>query len=349
MEICHRPIAAIILIFTLFANIILPSEARGQGLGNDLHVGFYSKTCPQVEDIVSDVVKRFQAQDPKLPPALLRLFFHDCFVKGCDASILLDATPSGQPVEKLSEANGKTLRGLEVIDEIKAELEKSCPRTVSCADIIAYAAREAVALAGLPRHDVPAGRRDSTTSRATDADVSLPTPTMPLQQIIGIFNQRNFSLEDIVVMSGAHSIGESQCNQVNRRIYTFAPNVPRDPALDPAYADELAQKCPAQVPPDQELNFKVNLDPVTPEVLDNQYYLNLQQKKGLFRSDQALATDPGTQEIVNQMAASNEAWTKRFIKNMIKMGRSQVLTRDEGEIRLNCREFNKEPDRIDNA
>lgn len=81
MEICHRPIAAIILIFTLFANIILPSEATGQGLGNDLHVGFYSKTCPQVEDIVSDVVKRFQAQDPKLPPALLRLFFHDCFVK----------------------------------------------------------------------------------------------------------------------------------------------------------------------------------------------------------------------------------------------------------------------------
>ncbi|KAL6186417.1 hypothetical protein ACLB2K_042537 [Fragaria x ananassa] len=196
---------------------------------------------------------------------------------------------------------------------------KFCPRTVSCADIIAFAAREAVALVGLPRHDCPAGRRDSTTSRATDADASLPTPTMPLQQIIGIFNQRNFSLEDIVVMSGAHSIGESQCNQFNSRIYTFAPDVPRDHALDPAYADELAQKCPAQVPPDQELNFK------------------------------ALATDPGTQEIVNQMAASNEAWTKRFIKNMIKMGRTQVLTRDEGEIRLNRRRFNKDPDRIDNA
>ncbi|KAL6188132.1 hypothetical protein ACLB2K_039526 [Fragaria x ananassa] len=118
----------------------------------------------------------------------------------------------------------------------------------------------------------------------------------------------------------------------------IAAIIAQDPKLPPALLRLFFHDCFVKVPPDPELNFKVNLDPVTPEVLDNQYYLNLQQKKGLFQSDQALATDPGgTQEIVNQMAASDEAWTKRFIKNMIKMGRTQVLTRDEGEIRLNCR------------
>ncbi|XP_061992488.1 peroxidase E5-like [Rosa rugosa] len=344
----RRLIAATILTFTLFTIVILPSEAQepGQGPvkvdgGHGLHVGFYAKTCPNVEDIVADVVKRVQQNDPKLPPALIRLFFHDCFVKGCDASILLDTTASGgNRVEKTSTANGETLRGLEVIDEIKAELEKQCPQSVSCADILAYAAREAVVLAGLPRHNVPAGRRDSRTSRSDDADENLPTARTPLNDLIHIFARRNFTVEEMVVLSGAHSIGEAQCTQVTDRLYTFSPVVPRDPALDPAFANELAGKCPAEQPPGQALQFKVDFDTTTPLVLDNNYYLNLQKGRGLLQSDQVLAIDPGTRPFVDQMAASNEAWTKRFLKAMIKMGRINVLTKTEGEIRTNCRAVN---------
>ncbi|KAL6186489.1 hypothetical protein ACLB2K_042609 [Fragaria x ananassa] len=145
-----------------------PLQQAGPNVLRDgLSLGFYAKTCPKVENVVADVVKLVSQRDPKFPPALIRLLFHDCWVRGCDASILLDATPSGQAVEKLSDRNGRTLRGLEVIDEIKAQLEKECPRTVSCADILAFAAREAVILAGLSLYDVVAGRRDSSTSRAT--------------------------------------------------------------------------------------------------------------------------------------------------------------------------------------
>ncbi|KAM5567904.1 hypothetical protein ABKV19_015802 [Rosa sericea] len=52
-----------------------------------------------------------------------------------------------------------------------------------------------------------------------------------------------------------------------------------------------------------------------------------------------MATDPGTRPIVDQMTASNEAWGKRFIKAMIKMGRINVLTKNEGVIRTNCRAY----------
>jgi peroxidase len=64
-------------------------------------------------------------------------------IKGCDASILLDDTSSFIG-EKTAAANNNSARGFNVIDDIKANVEKACPGVVSCADILTLAARDSV-------------------------------------------------------------------------------------------------------------------------------------------------------------------------------------------------------------
>lgn len=69
-------------------------------------------------------------------------------LQGCDGSILLDASANNPNPEKNASPN-LTVRGYEVIDAAKAELERLCPATVSCADIVALAARDAIVLVSI--------------------------------------------------------------------------------------------------------------------------------------------------------------------------------------------------------
>ena len=110
-------------------------------------LNFYGLSCPGAETTVTAAVSAAVRKDPSLAPALLRLMFHDCFVQGCDGSILLDQTAgmAAGPVEKAAGPN-QSVRGYEVIDAAKAAVEAICPGVVSCADIVALAARDAVVL-----------------------------------------------------------------------------------------------------------------------------------------------------------------------------------------------------------
>lgn len=308
---------------------LLPALASAQ-----LKVGFYQKTCPNAETLVRQAVSAAFAKNAGIAAGLIRLHFHDCFVRGCDASVLL-VSANGM-AERDAMPNKPSLRGFEVIDAAKAAVEKSCPLTVSCADIIAFAARDSINLTGQIVYQVPSGRRDGNISLMKDADENLPLPTFTLQQLIHLFAKKTLTAEEMVTLVGAHTIGRSFCSSFLSRIWNNT-NPIVDEGLSSGYAKLLRSLCPST--PNNSTTTVI--DPSTPTVLDNNYYKLLPLNLGLFFSDNQLRTNAALNASVNTFADSEALWNEKFWKGMIKMGNIEVLTGTQGEIRLNCSVVNK--------
>ncbi|KAG7621825.1 hem peroxidase [Arabidopsis suecica] len=170
----------------------------GISLAN-LEVGFYSNTCPQAESIVKRVVSGAALSDPNLPAILLRLHFHDCFVEGCDGSILVN---NGAISEKNAFGH-EGVRGFEIVEAVKAELEAACPGVVSCSDIVALAARDAISLANGPAYEVPTGRRDGRVSNMSLAK-DMPEVSDSIEILKAKFMQKGLNAKDLVLLSGMY-------------------------------------------------------------------------------------------------------------------------------------------------
>ncbi|XP_052140539.1 peroxidase 24-like [Oryza glaberrima] len=291
-----------------------------------LAYNFYQKSCPNVDSIVRSVTWAQVAANPALPGRLLRLHFHDCFVQGCDASILLDNAGS----EKTAGPN-LSVGGYEVIDAIKTQLEQACPGVVSCADIVALAARDAVSYqfkASL--WQVETGRRDGPVSLASNTG-ALPSPFAGFSTLLQSFANRGLNLTDLVALSGAHTIGKASCSSVTPRLYQ-GNTTSLDPLLDSAYAKALMSSCPNPSPS----SSTIDLDVATPLKFDSGYYTNLQKKQGALASDAALTQNAAAAQMVADLTNPIKFYAA-FSMSMKKMGRIDVLTGSKGNIRKQCR------------
>ncbi|OIW20538.1 hypothetical protein TanjilG_14401 [Lupinus angustifolius] len=342
MGFIHVTVAALCYVVVVFVGFPLFSNA-------ELDPSFYKNTCPNVSSIVREVVRNVSKKDPRMLASLIRLHFHDCFVLGCDASVLLNNTDTPPKIESEQQAfpNNNSLRGLDVVNQIKTAVENACPGIVSCADILTLAAEVSSVLAGGPDWKVPLGRRDGLTANRTLANQNLPAPFFTLTQLKSAFTAQGLNTTDLVALSGAHTIGRAHCSFINSRLFNFSNSGKPDPTLDTTYLQTLRNTCPNNGPATNLVNF----DPTTPDTFDKNYYSNLQGKKGLLQSDQELfsTSDADTISIVNTFANNQDAFYESFKASMIKMGNIGVLTGKNGEIRKQCNFINKKSVELDLA
>ncbi|KAK0599177.1 hypothetical protein LWI29_002988 [Acer saccharum] len=125
-------------IFSVFLQRDLAQEDEASS-GSILYLeyDYYRETCPEAEKIVSSRMAWIYEEDQQVSAGLLRLFFHDYFIRGCDASLFLDNSNGNKSylIERQAIPH-TTLKGFDKIGLIKEELEMACPGVVSCADTV---------------------------------------------------------------------------------------------------------------------------------------------------------------------------------------------------------------------
>ncbi|XP_057426943.1 peroxidase 21 [Lotus japonicus] len=299
---------------------------------SQLQLNYYSQSCPKAEEIIKQQVIKLYNEHGNTAVSWVRNLFHDCIVKSCDASLLL-TTVRGVVSEQTS-GRSFGMRNFKFVNTIKAAVEEECPLTVSCADIVALSARDGIVMLGGPSIEMKTGRRDSKESYATVVEDFIPNHNDSISLVLSRFQSIGIDVEATVALLGAHSVGRVHCTNMVQRLY---PDV--DKTMDLAQAEYLKRRCPTPNPDPKVVQYSRN-DQITPMIIDNNYYKNILQHKGLLTVDEELATDPITSPYVIKMAADNEYFHQQFSRAIILLSENNPITGDQGEIRKDCRYVN---------
>ncbi|CAN1257244.1 Cationic peroxidase 2 [Linum perenne] len=256
------------------------------------------------------------------------MHFHDCFVQGCDGSVLI----FGAGTERTAVPN-LSLNGFSAIDDAKTRLEAACPGVVSCADILALAARDAVVLANGPTWAVPTGRRDGRISIAQEADDNLPGPADTVDSQIDQFDRLGLNVQDLVTLTGGHTLGTASCATFSYRLYNYNNTAA-------AFLTTLRSFCPQN----GDGSRRVAMDTGSQNRFDTSYFTNLRNGRGVLESDQGIWTNNLTGPFVRRYLGLSGlvglTFNVEFGRSMVKMGNIGVKTGTNGEIRRVCSAIN---------
>ncbi|CAO2142367.1 unnamed protein product [Urochloa humidicola] len=238
---------------------------------------YHALSCPSLEYIVTVEVDVAIERDYSIAAGLIRIYFNDCFPQGCDASLLLKGPWSEERFPPNAFLNQKAMR---LIEDIRIIVHRECGPTVSCSDILALAACRAFVIANgyNAKYHVQLGRYDNVAPAIMGDVIAIPLPQSNIDTLLNDFASRGLDASDLVALSGAHSIGKAHCESFRDRAAQYNTDFTR----------KLFWDCR------RDANAVEDLDHVTPQLLDNQYYKNLYKGEGVFTSDMALLNHPET-------------------------------------------------------
>ncbi|RIA04793.1 hypothetical protein BRARA_K00939, partial [Brassica rapa] len=211
---------------------------------------------------------------------------------------------------------------------------------VSCADILALAARDAVDLSSGPSWRVPTGRKDGRISLASEAS-NLPSPFDSVAVQKQKFEAKGLDAHDLVTLLGAHTIGQTDCLFFRYRLYNYTVTGNSDPTISPSFLTQLKTLCP----PNGDPSKRVALDIGSPSKFDVSFFKNLRDGNGILESDQRLWSDSETNDVVRKYASTIRGllglrFDKEFGQAMVKMSSIEVKTDVDGEVRKVCSKIN---------
>ncbi|KAG6718779.1 hypothetical protein I3842_04G170500 [Carya illinoinensis] len=298
--------------FVFLVILVMSLSAQSQ-----LKTGFYSTSCPRAEAIVKSTVEEHFNKDPTIAAGLLRLHFHDCFVQGCDGSVLI----TGSSAERNALPN-LGFRGFNSRTPWLSTAQYLCITNDG------------------PSWSVPTGRRDGRVYLSSQAS-NLPSPCDSIAAQRQKFDAKGHDDHDLVTLVGAHTIGQTDCLFFRYRLYNFTATGNSDPTINQAFLSKLQALCPKG----GDGSKRVALDDDSQTKFDVSFFKNLRDGKAVLESDQRLWRDAATRSIVQNYAGSIRGllglrFNRNFPKAMIKMSSIEVKTGTQGEIRKVCSKFN---------
>lgn len=227
-------------------------------------------------DLILRELRRRISRDQS--PKYLRLVFHDAAsarianaTGGCDGSVRFEMDrPQNESLQDCAR----------LLTQIQSELALR-GLEVSFADLLVFAGALAVDLCEGPAIPLRVGRRDA---EAPAPDGFIPDENEDYPTLLERFRAMGLDLKDLVVLSGAHTLGRAKEKPYTADLYTFSNSYFRRLALE--------------------------------EVTD--------PKLALLPSDLVLVQHPEARELVRLYAADEEAFHRDFVAAYIKMTRGSL-------------------------
>ncbi|CAA6672509.1 unnamed protein product [Spirodela intermedia] len=300
--------------------VVVVGAAMAEG---KLAVDYYAASCPRAAEIVSETVVSKQIASPTTAAGTLRVFFHDCFLDGCDGSVLVSSTAFHR-AERDADIN-LSLPGdaFDLVVRAKTAVELACPASSPAP----------TSSPSPPATSSPCSAAPSSRPPRPQGQPRLPCRPRrrapPPRQRHRLPAHRAIRAARLLGAGARRAV-----RRAHRRVCalqgvrsTGGPGRWRraDAAAEPRYAEAVRRACADYR---SRPTVAVFNDVMTPNKFDNVYFQNLRRGMGL------------TRPFVELYAADEGVFFRDFARAIEKLSVYGVKTGGQGEVRRRCDQFN---------